>query len=253
MSRQGRWLLGAALTVAACQSTTLSGELGAHRPVVIEALLVGNTPLQTFTIRWASSNADPAPMDGPAPGDVHLWVVSPAGDSVPVVPIRPDGTYSVALTPVAGGTYRLVGTISDSVISGRTTLPALLRFDTPHDGDTATLVIDTLHLNGAPVIQYSEAFSVQVAGAGAKTYLVTRIESVEGAVDSYTDFPTDFPPGGDVSFDATVSLYTYRVAALDSNVWRFTNSETTQSGLHGAVGFFGSQLLDSVRIYPRKP
>ncbi len=205
----------------------------------------------------------------PRPPTVHCpttcgsGLACQAGDSVPVVSsgAKGAGRYAVALTPLPGVRYRLTGTIIDSTISAFSMVPSLLRFDSPHNGDTAMVVVDTLDSSA----DTSFVFQASVTAPGAFGYIISlHFAGVPSAPLQDGDLVTA-PPSLRVAFpsDTTITYVYFRTEALDPGAFVFFhsaghlspfdplqfNSPAFATTLQGAGGFFGSAVADSVLVY----
>lgn len=255
MRRISLWTI-AAFGVAACAAEDSTGDPAYHRPVVIQALLIGNQPLQTLTILWVSTNDDPRPTDGPAPTDVRLWIVSPAGDSTPLVATGANGTFTAALTPLPGATYRLVGTILDSTVLAQTTLPSALHLAAPGNGDTVTAVADPFSVaDGITEVM----LRAEVVATGAFGYAefadfergALVVSTSGGMIPSSWRSTNGVLPPLNTSFgvqDTTVTGMLYRISAFDANATTFYQPGSSTSTVRGALGLFGSALADSAQL-----
>ena len=150
------------LALLACQPT--DGVPDTYQPVVINAILVANQPVQVFTIQWAPTQAAQDPSGGPTPEDVKLWIVSPDNDSTPVVggPVR--GSFSAALTPEPGSAYRLRGTIVGLPVSASTTVPSVSIL-APREGDTVRVAMRDPRDQGPPPTFVVVPFNIEATGA----------------------------------------------------------------------------------------
>lgn len=214
--------------------------------MVIEALLVGNEPVQAVSVRWAATPDQPTPTGGPDPAEVHLWIKSSASDSATVVATDTSGAYTAALSVLPGATYQLSGYVLGAAISGTTTVPSSLQITSPVDGDTLPSRFAGV-VEGNPSFALTARLAANVSG-GAGFLLEWTLDGLAPAsAGSGAEFASTLPPTVSLSFLGSIPIHAHLVVRyLDAHAAAYADPARAQLGLTGAFGVFGSELRDSV-------
>ncbi|HKV69849.1 MAG TPA: hypothetical protein VJN62_01270 [Gemmatimonadales bacterium] len=221
----------AALVCWACEADIPAGP-DSQVPVV-QALLVLGDSTQTAWVEWrlpadstATSDVRPVP-----PALVQLWLIRPAGDSVPLGPVAgTPGKFDAISAVTAGGTYLLHGTVAGRPVAGITVVPGPLDIRAPV-GDTVSI--------GAACYVFCP-FPYRWFAAGTDAYWLTQT-----AVGPPRLLPPYAPA---VTSDTAGVLQLLRVAdtmkvfiyALDAHAAAFFLPANPKSSITGLFGFFGS-------------
>lgn len=215
---------------------------------MVNAVLVAGQPTQSLTVRWAGTPGEPNPGDGPAPSDVDLWITSTAGDSVTVAPLRSSSSYTIALMPHAGVTYRLGGTILGAAIAGSTTVPSIA-ITAPSAGDTLQAsLLDPYHTGLVPI-------PVELVASGVGGYGVSSAQAADGSAAYLTNLKASHFQGPlNVIYEGPSALTVHAdITAYDTNAAAFFGviqndvfgmpavGGRITSTIVGVLGLFGSR------------
>lgn len=136
---RSRLRLAPAVILAAACGNVVDAPPPPDRQPLLELMLVAGRDSATARIAWLTpGGADPAPV---ATGDVTLTVTDGAGVSAKLIPTGVPGAFGLRLPIVAGGSYRLEGTIGGTTVSAATVVPAAFSVQSPA-GEHLTLTPD---------------------------------------------------------------------------------------------------------------
>jgi hypothetical protein len=222
------------LEVSGCASEAVPPS-GDERAIVIRGVLIAGRSTQSVAVNWASTALVPTDLAAPGAAEVHLWVVDPTHDSVPLIATDSAGFYSIAMSPAEGGQYLLVGDVAGRAIHGSTTIPATFSFSASLPPDSARDV--------GGVHEY--LVSYRVTGSNSRGYIVNYGSALPIFVTDSTGIE------GVQITPTTPRPYYYRILAPDINLLAVGAGNST-STVFGAVGYFASGTVDSL-LLPLRP
>jgi len=200
-------------------------------PIISFTLLAGeSTQVATITEAARADStlpSEPRPID---PARVRLSVLDDAGLPYPLIPLDTAGHYRVSISPRAGATYRLAGTIESVPVAAQTTVPGAFAITTPAGdtitGDDGMVTLVTLQVP----LRYD---------AAGVTTVECRVVQVTGKVTSCG--------GGSYGSGTLVFLRdpapgTVLFLAYNRDAAEWLTRATPRGNVTGAFGGFGSAL-----------